>query len=261
MSLKHSMLAAWLRYAGALLRPVRPPKTVEIETTSYCNRKCVYCPNYTVGRPETPMDEKLFYRIIDSLSIWGFSGRLSPHFYGEPLTDERLAGFMAYARKKLPNATIAIYTNGDFLSVGKYLALMEAGVDSFRISLHSPSMPKLLADTLAYIKAERPELYKVEIVDFHSMYYRKEGDMLNNRGGLVDIKHTRHPYCFLVNHLTIDYKGNAVLCCNDFSSSVTFGNAGEKELRDIWHNPAYVKARRLISSGIWAFDICKSCNL
>jgi len=261
MSLKYSKLAAWSRYAVALVTPTRAPKTVEIETTSYCNRKCVYCPNYTVGRPEAPMDENLFYKIIDSLSRWDYSGRLSPHFYGEPLTDDRLVGFMAYARKKLPRANIAVYTNGDFLSVEKYLALTEAGVNSFRISLHSPAMPKLLSDTLAHIKAERPELYKVEIVDFYGMYTRKEGEMLNNRGGLVEIKHTRHPYCFLVNHLTIDYKGNAVLCCNDFTSSVVFGNAGEKDLRDIWHDPAYVKARRLISSGIWTFDICKKCNL
>ncbi len=207
------------------------------------------------------MEENLFYKIIDSLARMGFSGRLSPHFYGEPLTDERLVPFMAYARKKLPRADIVVYTNGDFLSVEKYMALMGAGVNSFRISLHSPAMPKLISDTLAYIKAERPELYKVEIVDFYGMYTRKEGELLNNRGGLVDIKHTRHPYCYLVNHLTIDYLGNTVLCCNDYSSTVTFGNAGEKDLREIWRDPAYVKARRLISSGVWTFDICKTCNL
>lgn len=33
---------------------------VEIETISICNRKCHYCPNYTVGRLEKIMDENFF---------------------------------------------------------------------------------------------------------------------------------------------------------------------------------------------------------
>lgn len=258
---KAAYRAQWLRYAVSSWGPVRPPQDVNVETTSFCNRSCVYCPNNTIGRPEARMDEKLYYKIIDSLSLWGFSGRHSPHLYGEPLTDDRLALFMAYARKKLPRANIIIYTNGDYLSVEKYLALMEAGVDSFRISLHSPAMPKVLSDTLAHIKKERPELYKVEIYDVHGMNLRKLPYTLNNRGGLVDIERARRPYCREVNFLNIDHKGNVVLCCNDYLSSVTFGNAGEKDLRAIWHDPSYVKARRLVSRGIWAFDICRKCNM
>ncbi len=259
--MKHSHPAKWGRYLLKRLGKPQPPKTVEVETTSYCNRKCAYCPNATIGRPEDLMDERLFHRIIDSLAQWDFTGRFSPHFYGEPLTDERLVGFMAHARKKLPKANIVVYTNGDYLTVDKYIALMEAGVDSFRVSLHSPSLPKAFAATQAFLQERRPELYKVEIVDFYGMYKSKEESMLNNRGGMIDITHKRHPYCFLVEHLTIDYLGNAVLCCNDFLSSVTFGNAGEKELKDIWYDPAYVEARRRIASGFWLYDICQKCNL
>ena len=67
-----------------------PLRLVAIETTSFCNRRCAYCPNTTVGRPVGWMPIPVFGRIIDSLAELGFSGELNPHGYGEPLADARL---------------------------------------------------------------------------------------------------------------------------------------------------------------------------
>ncbi|MBI3794478.1 MAG: radical SAM/SPASM domain-containing protein [Nitrospinae bacterium] len=259
--MKNSKAAAWIKYALKRLQPVRPPNAVEIETDSHCNRKCVYCPNFTVGRPEEKMPDALYYKIIDSLAKWGFAGRLSPHFYGEPLADDRLAGFMKYAREKLPRAQIIVYTNGDFLTVEKYYALLDAGVDSFRISQHSPTLPKVPSETLEHVKKHTPELFNVAMVDFYALYQKKDEGMLNNRGGLIDIKRKRSPSCYYVANMTIDCKGDVLLCCNDYAGEVSFGNAGEREVRDIWRSSKYVNARAKAASGIWDYDLCKRCNL
>jgi hypothetical protein len=59
--------------------------------------------------------------------------------------------------------------------------------------------------------------------------------------------------------MTFDYLGNAVLCCNDYNSSVVFGNIKDKDTHEIWHDKTYVKIRNMIGNGFWPYDICKVC--
>ncbi|MBU1121026.1 radical SAM protein, partial [Candidatus Micrarchaeota archaeon] len=88
---------------------------VEIETNTECNRKCVNCPNFLFEREKGLMETNLYKKIINELSETKYNGRLSPHFYNEPLLDKRLLLLMSYTRDKLPEAFICVYTNGDLL--------------------------------------------------------------------------------------------------------------------------------------------------
>jgi 8-amino-3,8-dideoxy-alpha-D-manno-octulosonate transaminase len=246
-------MARKLNYAFRSIIPA-PLQDVEIETTTICNRKCNYCPNYTVGRPSERMDEKTFYRIIDSLKKYGFKGRVSPHFYGEPLTDNRLASFIHYVHTNLPSAFIKLYTNGELLTVERYLELKRAGVNMFRISQHTEHPSKTVSDTISYVRENHPELFSVSYADRFNNHFSKL-----NRGGLVDvITETKHTCCY-VYQMTFDYLGNAVLCCNDYNSSVVFGNIKDKDTHEIWHDKTYVKIRNMIGNGFWPYDICKVC--
>ena len=79
-----------------------------IETTTQCNRRCGYCPNSVYDRSlkhnSHLMSEHLFMKIINDLKEMRFAGRISPHFYGEPLLDKRLYRLMKYAHDTLPKA-------------------------------------------------------------------------------------------------------------------------------------------------------------
>lgn len=231
-----------------------PLRAVEIETTTICNRKCHYCPNYTVGRPPRLMEEKTFFKIIDSLKRHNFTGRISPHFYGEPLTDSRLESFLQYVHVNLPKAAIKLFTNGELLTVARYLALKKAGVSMFRISQHTECPSDTVKHTLAYIKEHHPDLFTVEHINYFS-----DHSMKLNRGGLVAITPVRMRYCTYVDQLTFDYLGNAVLCCNDYHSSHIFGNINDKDTHQIWNDKEYIKARSLIANGFWPYEICKIC--
>ena len=92
-----------------------PLKMVEIETYTACNRRCSYCPNATHERPDAFMSEALFASIIDQLSELQFGGRMSFHFYNEPLLDPRLTDFIRHSRQQLPSIRIVLYSNGDLL--------------------------------------------------------------------------------------------------------------------------------------------------
>lgn len=230
-------------------------KSVEIETVSACNRRCTYCPNYSIQRAAGYMGEDLFYKIIDELSEMKFSGRFSPHFYGEPLLDKRIVTFITYTRNKLPNAFIKLFTNGDFLTYELFLTLLNAGVDVFRIAQHDRQPSTTMMNTLQ--KMDNKTLVKhVEYIK-----YFDNDTLLMNRGGLIEVKRDlKMKYCDYVSGITIDYEGNMLLCCQDYMSQYTFGNLKTEKIMAVWNKGNYKSLRDKIKCGIWQLDICKACN-
>lgn len=228
---------------------------IEIETTTECNRKCVYCPNYTHDRGKHLMSEKLFKKIIDELASINFSGRVSPHFYGEPLLDKRLPKLIGYVREKLPLSSIVIFSNGDLLTIDLFNKLIKSGVNQFCITEHGKTMSKNMRQLMDYVK-DKPNLSN------KVFYFKVQPETpLFNRGGLVEpdvaikFEKCRSPSDVVI----IDYKGNVILCCNDYLSSVVFGNMEKESLIQIWNKPYYKKTRKDIRNGIFELEVCKKC--
>lgn len=226
---------------------------VEIETVTRCNRQCGYCPNSRYDRGDHRMPEGLFKKIIDELAGVRFNGRISPHFFGEPLADSRLEVLMRYTRERLPEAAIIIYSNGDLLTGERFDSLVEAGVDRFMITRHAGEPSKVLRSTLDSLSVN--DCKRVEVI-VHNQDLK-----LFNRGGLVDIPGTISlRRCFIPgNCAVIDYRGNVVLCCNDYHSSVVFGNVTRERLMDIWNKKRYRVLRRRLRRGKFDLDLCRKC--
>jgi len=229
-------------------------RNVEIETTTICNRRCSWCPNSRYQREQTLMGEELYKKIINQLAEIKFDGRVSPHFYGEPLTDKRLPELIRYTRKMLPRARIEIFSNGDLLTKELYYDLIKAGVDFFTITQHGNTMAETMKDLLNSLTTEETK---------KRIYYKvlNEDSPLKNRGGLIEAKHLETTgNCVLPSEtVIIDYKGNAILCCNDYLSSKPFGNINEEKLMDIWKKTEYKKIRNELKKGRFRLDICKKC--
>lgn len=232
---------------------------VQVETTTTCNRRCAYCPNSTIGRPECLMDEAVFFKIIDALrerdprrtaSLEGimFSG------FGEPLMDVRLPRFLAYAKRQLPDAHLIIFTNGDFLTVDAYAALKNSGAGTFVVSQHAHTLPETTAATLEKIREKFPDTHGIRIED---TYHDK---LKINRGGLVPIATVRRTSCTFPRWLTFDYAGNIILCCSDYLSSVVFGNIKRDNLYTVWFSHGYVNIRSKIISGFFPYAMCRKCS-
>lgn len=227
-----------------------PLRHVEIETTTLCTRKCGYCPNSFMTRPPGLMAEETFYKVIDDLKSMGFKGRLSPHFYGEPLSDARLEKFIRYTKKSLPQCTVKLFTNGDLLTFERFESLRDSGVDIVRISNHD----RILNETVSRLKARYPQM--IEVIDYYSDYISSK-TLIFNRGGLLDTGKKMSRTCHFVNFVTIDYRGNMVLCCNDYTSSVVLGNVHKETVKTIWNRHSFRRA--CIMNGLWLYPICKKC--
>lgn len=232
---------------------------VEVETTSACNRRCSYCPNSAFDRGllknEQRLSEELFERLLDQLAELKFTGRLSPHFYGEPLLDDRLERLVARYRTRLPLAKVVIFSNGDYLTVDRYLSLIDAGVDGFLVTQHSQQELPGVRAVQTYRRAHGADGVRF---DFRAFSAQTE---LSNRGGLVQhaLLETKADCHLPADNVTIDHEGNVILCCNDYFSSVSFGNIGREHLGDIWNKPSYVRLREELKRGRFELEICRKC--
>lgn len=225
---------------------------LDFEINSQCNLECSYCPaSFKNGRGKHLMPVETFKKAIDDLSVIDYSGRISPHFFGEPLLDERLPELMAYVRRKLPKAQIIIHTNGIRLSREKYDACINAGVDGFLVTKHTKTMPKNVTDILDN-KYSKHGTIKVRSLDSLTLF---------NRGGAVKPKKERKmKRCFyLSDEISITHTGN-VVCTNDFSETHVFGNVKHTNLLDIWNDKEFRKIRKEVRMGKFKLDMCKKCS-
>ncbi|NQT49985.1 radical SAM protein [Candidatus Kuenenbacteria bacterium] len=107
------------------------PLFIDIESTSVCNLKCVFCYNRErIGGGF--IDEKIVHKIIDEGSKNGLCG-VKFNFRGEPLLHPQIHEFVKYAKDK---GLIDVYFNSHGLLLNEDMArkLIEAGLDRISIS-------------------------------------------------------------------------------------------------------------------------------
>lgn len=233
-------------------------KKIEIEISTTCNRACSYCPNslFDRGREVNKkfMNKELFEKIVKDLKAINYTGELRFHFYNEPLLDSRLSELVRYSKEMLPGVFVNIFTNGDFLDYEKYIDLVEAGVDKLNITAHSRES-SYLKKIYSIINKNYVKKNMIEI-EFKSLL------ILNNRSGYVSLKNPyKGKFCHLsLENLTIGYRGDVLLCCNDYFSKYKFGNIRDCSIDEIWHNTKFQKLRNNISRGIYELTACQKCQ-
>lgn len=235
-------------------------RLVTIETITACNRRCEYCPNAYTERGTLAnkqlLDEAIFLKVMDELAEIGFQGTLVPGFYGEPLLDPRLPMLLTEAKRRLPRMNITLITNADFLTVPTYQELTQAGVTLFDITLHGRTASKALREVFSYHLQHRAKQVQISCSIPGNM------KRWSNRGGSLELQALeKKRVCSRPTEIiVIDYQGNMILCCQDYFSSVQFGNVRHERLMDIWRKPEYRKLRAELRAGIMRPLICQQCG-
>jgi MoaA/NifB/PqqE/SkfB family radical SAM enzyme len=202
------------------------------------------------------MDDSLFRKIIYDLAEMGFDGRLSFHFYNEPLLDDRIIQFISFSRSELEGARIHLFTNGDLLTPGRIRQLIAAGTNLIRVSLHDRKAKEKLRTV---INKTPPDAKRK--IRLHSYYEGKEP--MYNRGETLAMGKDLRLYdyskgCYWGTSVVINYEGKVVLCCNDFHAEHTFGDLSFQSLSKVWQRSK--KIRQEIFLGKYTLEICKKCT-
>lgn len=280
------------RVAQAIYSRLTPPgffknfMHVEVETSSYCNRKCSYCPNVSYDKLSEAgsflMDINILSKIFSDLRAMSFSGTFSPHMYGEPLLEPRIISIIkeAYAVGARPK----IYTNADYLTADLLDELVRNGLDTLFISKHSSSLSRGAKEALRFLFDQVNEFKGRNVMDvcreindqplfingltfrIRDYYsdFREHQNFLHNRGGSLDINLSKEAgpiACQYIRYPVIDVQGNVVLCCNDYHGKHILGNVMERSLLDIWHDPSNITLRKRIYHGKLDLKICQECVL
>lgn len=234
---------------------------VYFESNKACNwNKCMdYCPQPYFPRRDGEMSQDVFKTMISQLSSFGrrgFRGIIGPVFFNEPtMLGDRLVDMMDAIRKNLPLCWIQLNTNGIILTPEFARNLLDVGVSQIIITKHKGVPTK-------NIERVQNRLYQ-EINKGKIVIRTLDNIKLWNRGGMVNIPSDRVLHterCRMAsNQLTIDYQGNVIFCCNNYTTSYKEGNIMEKEIKEIWKNPGFVARRDQARRGEYTLDLCKKC--
>lgn len=189
------------------------------------------------------MSAALFQKIILELADIQFSGRLSFHFFNEPLLRRDLGELVAWARARLPLAYFVLYTNGDLLTDERYAILLDAGIDLFLVTRH---------DFDAY--PSRPFQF---VQHPHNFTISGRGGTIAESTKPLDIA------CFAPSEmLNITVDGDVVLCHEDAERRYIMGSFATQTLPEIWFGERFEEFRGPLESGnrFGAAVICQRCD-
>ena len=189
------------------------------------------------------MEIDLFERIITQLSEIAFSGRLSFHFYNEPLMRKDLELLVAIARRALPLAHLVLYTNGDLLTDSRYQSLLDAGIDFFMVTRHD-------------CEPIRQRLHQ-------RVQFPMDLDISGRAGAVISAREPLRRACHAPSEmLIVMVNGDVVLCHEDAKREVVLGNLSQSTIEDIWFSDEIERFRYHLLRGKRreAGPVCARCN-
>jgi radical SAM protein with 4Fe4S-binding SPASM domain len=235
-------------------------KIILIETLNVCTRDCWFCKfgqeRQDPGRFEMSWDtiEQIVYNLRDL----DYRGRVSWFWINEPLMDKRLAEILKLTRDNCPRAFLSLVTNGDLLNAERYDLLRQSGLDALGVSVY---------DDATYEKIEPLRNRQLAVLDMRGPHPAS----LENRAGNVkqhaesfeeDTRRFLHRSCDRpFSGLTINARGQAVLCCSDMYSDVVMGDLREQRLEEIWAGERFENYRKkLKETGRTGLKLCAECS-
>lgn len=111
------------------------PEAQRIESTNYCNIKCVMCPRGEpdiMRRPLGHLDNAVLERVIDQAEFFMHPCWL--HWFGEPLMNPKLFEQIEIAKRKVPN--LGISTDATLLHEGNQIRILESKLGYIIIAIH-----------------------------------------------------------------------------------------------------------------------------
>ena len=268
------------------------PRLVAVETTNYCNAKCVFCPNALLKRGRHHMTDTLFESIIEQCREFRL-GAIEPFLQGEPFSDPKIMPRLEMIHRRLPETKLRLYTNGYALTPARTDALMGFGVDHLYVSLNTTDPERYRADigldlertlaNLRYLADPKRRARVARNITFRMLRsndttlaeqnafirFCKESGVRHFIVGLFNYKgevQSELPIpgfpCEHMDRLDILSNGIVTLCCMDQEGEFAWGDATKEPILDIYRGAVARKYRQMLWAGKRRqIHPCDTCNL
>jgi len=265
-------------------------RKIDIETSTQCNRKCTYCSNSLNDRRSFNkyMPDAMFERLVTELASIDYCGQLSFVGHNEPLMHaEDIVRRVSFARPRLPNARIAVFSNSDYLNPEILKALEDCGVDDLNLTVHTApgkiydecaALQRMfdLARKLGLKPAIEEFLKKIKVhvalagskmdVTIRSADMQRVG---HNQGGGVpgaglQVKDRTAPcseslFGFIIGHTGNVHPCSLVVADIPQHAHCVMGNLGEASIFDVYTGEKFIAWRRqLLTEGAKCAP-CSAC--
>jgi len=268
------------------------PRLVALETTNFCNAKCVFCPNDKLRRGKQHMADEVFESVVEQCREFKL-GAIEPFLNGEPFSDPKILGRLATIHDRLPATKLRLYSNGHALTPDKADVLPDFGIDHLYISVNTVDAAQYRATVgLDWARTERNLRYlsdparrsKVaKQVTFRMLRMRDTSladqdrflafcrecgvkpfivGLFNYKGDIQsDLPIPNFP-CEHMDRLDILSDGRVTLCCMDQEGEYAWGDVTTTPLLEVYRGVVASRYRAMHWSGRRTeIPPCDGCNL
>lgn len=275
-------------------------KYVSLEAHTVCNQACYFCPVSIDPRKDHFMSMELYNNIVSQLAEYKDSiESVFMINYNEPTVDKNFIEQVATLKNN--GLIAAVNTNGTGLTPSRTDSIMDmGGVGFLSVNLSTMDREaykndrqgdhiKNVMKNLDYIKdkkiAEIMDIAvlgkgdKTHIKDFREIaeyfadsYFNVKFFTVRDRAGYLAVgRKTGNPHkklkgCSMIGsrpiqHLHINPKGEAFLCCEDYENTYIVGDLNKQTINDVLTGPEMMKMRKWIYGIEDAPEdfICRDC--
>jgi len=269
-------------------------EVLQVETTNYCNARCIFCA-YDQIQKHGIMSDRLYSKILkDATKLKPPPKTFIPMLTGEPFTDPEMVDRIKEARTALPQTDIALYTNGSKLT--EQIIRKLAAVPNFHLNISangaSVETRKRLTGLGDYEHVARMIDYidslhishSVSLVQ-HTSITREEEKAFKRRWGkatsssscrtpyvfqhlnFAGLTHKNEQICFAncihaTSHMTVLWNGKVNLCCMDPLGRKIFGDLNQQTVAEVWFSQERQRYATMHKEGKGAkCKVCRDCNI
>lgn len=261
------------------------PKYLQIELNNTCNARCLICHIPKMKRQRGEMSNQLLDRILKEAAEFKLLN-ITPFLHGEPFMREDFIEILGKINQILPEASIAIFTNGSFLNKKKVEELksiknitrlnfsfqggdestfqMVTGLNFYSVSTNVEYALKNLPFKMIVTMA----LFDKNILSknaFNQKWGEKFAKTYPAYNYLGKIPGTHAPLTFnycdrIFRSMTVLWDGRVSLCCMDSEGEHILGDLKKSSLFEIWNGLEAKKYREMHMTGRSACYPCFNCN-
>ncbi len=293
-ALVHDLIKKKLLLSKDTLYQQTKIRLLEIETITYCNFRCAYCPVSLYPYPSHHvMDMTLFQTILHEAKKIPSIRDISLNFYCEPTLDPMILKRLTEIKRhgfRLLLHTNASHLNSDIRQALKQIEQTEPvrvnlpslDASEYRRLTGCGNIEQALFNTTELLKSGIPVTVMVNgtrqeirrnlplIQQKFNVYDHCNilSEASNDRAGTLKNQYQSNLSCDvltgcerILQAINIDVHGEILLCCNDYFKKYSIGNITKTSLKDLLKNDRAVEYRKKIFGALEspASFICKRC--